>query len=371
MQRLLSYRHVRFPVAAILIFAALAKIHETATTPSDRLEWFAVGVVLFESTLALLLVSGVWPRIIKYLAATVFLCFFSVSLSLAWQAAASCGCFGRVHVDPRITATLDAVVVLLLVFATTKKPSPNPSRKQIGFLVAGLLVSMILVVPMLFHPPVARVVHPAEVREKTSPSASIESPAGLVPSTIHLGYVEPKSVHRFALELVNDSDHDWTIDNLKTECTCLVAVDKVTDIVPAGKQISIPFEFTAPDIVGHYSKTISLTAGEKTWETQMTARIALPLDVKPESLTFSTREGINEQTITVHNEGSTPVRLLYATVSPPGCQVKIGNAPIPPGGGLSLPVVRLDSRTDRTIMITISTNHRQQKTLRIPINIAE
>ena len=366
MKRLLSYRYARFPVAAVLGFAVLTKVYQAAAEPSDGVPWLAMGHVLFESGLALLLLSGVWPQWTKWTTIAVFMVFFGVAADLALKSADSCGCFGNVQVDPQITALLDAIIAVLLLCSPTKNMPKKPTRKQTVLLAVGGVLSLLLLIPMLFHPPVVRVEHETPVTEITEqPVAS-----GLFPETVDLGCVEPKSVHRFTLELFNGSDRDWPIESIETECTCIAAVDKPESVVAEGKT-SIGFEFTAPNLTGPYVKTISVTAGNKVWETRMRARIAIPLDVEPESLTFSLKAGVEKQPLTIRNDGPAPVRLLYATASPPICMVKIRPEPIHPGENLALSVVLLEPKVGQSAVLQISTNHKHQKTLRIQINIVE
>jgi len=364
MTRFLSYRFVRFFVVAVLLFAVITKTHQTATEPSDGIPWLAMGHVLFESGLALLLFSGIYAYWIKRATIAIFAVFFCITVDLALKSADSCQCFGNVHVDPQITAALDAFVIILLLCSSTKTMPNKPSRKQIFLLAAGSVLSLLLLIPMLLHPPVVRMEHETAVSENSEQPAM----AGLFPETINLGYVEPKSVHRFTLELNNDSDHDWPITAVETECTCIGVIEKLESVV-AKEKSPIVFEFTAPDLAGPYGKTIFVTAGNKVWETRMQARIAMPLEVEPENLTFST--GVKGQQITIRNDGTTPVRLLYATAAPPVCMVKIGAEPIPPGEKFTLEAILLEPSTGREAVLQINTDHRHQKTLRIPVKIAE
>ena len=252
----------------------------------------------------------------------------------------------------------------LLARSTTENMTYTPMRKQIVLLIIGGVLSLLIL--MFFRPPVAR------VEPETPGIENSKQPivAGLFPATIDLGYVEPKSVHRFSLELVNSEDHDQPIIAVETNCVCIAATES-PESIPAKDKMPITFEFTAPDLTGPYVKTISVTAGNKTWETSMRARIAAPLDTEPDILTFSLKNGNKEQPLTIRNDGPTPVRLLYATAQPPICTAKIGAEPIPPGGDVVLSVILLESQTSPTAILQINTNHRHQKTLRVSIQVGE
>ena len=368
MKRFLTYRFVRFPVAAVLTFAILTKAYQVAVEPSDGVPWLAIGHVLFESGLTLLLLSGVWPRWIKWVTVAVFVVFCGVAVDLALKSAASCGCFGSIRVDPKITAALDTIIVLALLFSSVENRRERPSRKKIALIASGMFLTSFLLIPMSLHPPVQRFDHGTVIAETEAdvPDIIAEThppPSGLVPPEFRLGYVEPKSVHRFALEIVNPTGENWPLDAVETECECLTVVEKPECCLP-GKS-SLTFEFKTPDIVGAYSKTITVVSGEQQWTTRFHARIDTPLAAEPEILVFAS--GDTEQTFTIRNDGKVPVRLLYATSSSNFCVVKVGLEPVVPGGSLEL-VASLSGALptgEQTIMI--HTNFPRQKTLRIQV----
>jgi hypothetical protein len=368
MKRFLSYQTLRFPVAILLIFAVLTKAYQIATEPSDGIPWLAMGHVLCESGLALLLLSGVWPRWSKWATIAAFSLFLSVAVRLALKSAASCGCFGNVHVDPRITACMDAIIVLLLLFSPVGNRQENLSRKQVTFIVSGILLTFLLFIPMSLHPPVQRVDHgtvgyETVQNDNSEPAHNAQPPwTGFMPSEFRIGYVEPKSIHRFTLEIVNPTDVPRSLDTVETECECLVVMEQPDQIAPGKSHLTL--EFTTPDIAGHYSKTITAISRGQRWTTRFHARINTPLSVVPETLVFSPNEV--EKTVTVHNDGKIPVRLLYATSPTNACVIKVGAKPIAPGDALTLTALWNGTSSAEEQMVTIHTNHPLQKTLQIP-----
>ena len=378
MKQFLSYRSLRFPVAAVLIFAALTKVWQTATEPADGMPWLAMGHVLFESGLTLLLLSGIWPRLVKWATIIVFAVFFCVAVHLAMKSAASCGCFGNVQVDPKITAGLDALIVLLLILSSAENQWKRPSRKQVMFVAVGMFFALLLLIPMSLHPPVQRVDHGTVVDEtlqqdetpqQTDDSDRKAEPpwTSYMPRDFQIGYVEPKSIHRFTLEIANPTDQTLPLDAVETECECLLVVEKPEHLTPGKSPLTL--EFTTPDIVGSYSKTITAVSGSQRWTTRFHARVDMPLSTDPETLVFTLGE--TEQLFTIKNDGRVPVRLLYATTSPPICGVKIGAEPIPAGETLTLAVTLLEPQARQTAVLHINTNHKHQKILRIPIHVVE
>ena len=107
----------------LLLAAAVLKGHELLTVPvanKDLFSWrpFLIFQVEFELAMGIWLLSGVFKRL-AWLAALVCFCLFCcVTLYKGLTGAASCGCFGRVHVNPWITLSLIDLpsVVLLAIF---------------------------------------------------------------------------------------------------------------------------------------------------------------------------------------------------------------------------------------------------------------
>ena len=106
----------------LLLAAAILKGHDLLTTPvanKDIWSWrpFLIFQVESELALGIWLLSGVFKRL-AWLASVVCFCLFcGVTLYKGISGAASCGCFGSVHVNPWITLSfvdLPAVIVLVV-----------------------------------------------------------------------------------------------------------------------------------------------------------------------------------------------------------------------------------------------------------------
>lgn len=104
----------------LLLTAAALKGHELLTVPVPNQNlWsgrpFLICQVELELTLGIWLLSGVCKRLAWLIALSCFGLFCCVTLYKGVTGAASCGCFGRVHLDPWITLTaLDLPPVLAL-----------------------------------------------------------------------------------------------------------------------------------------------------------------------------------------------------------------------------------------------------------------
>jgi hypothetical protein len=106
----------------LLLAAALLKGHELLTVPvanKDLWSWrpFLVFQVEFELAMGIWLLSGVLKRLAWLATLGCFTLFCCVALCEGLAGAVSCGCFGRVHVNPWITLScvdLPAVIFLSL-----------------------------------------------------------------------------------------------------------------------------------------------------------------------------------------------------------------------------------------------------------------
>ncbi|MDO5554814.1 MAG: DUF1573 domain-containing protein [Planctomycetia bacterium] len=263
----------------------------------------------------------------------------------------------------------------MLYFAQTGSNQGRPFRSQTLLVRGGVLITLILLLPMLFHPPMERFDHGVAVAMVSAApkksefvlpdSSGQDMPCRmLLPQEFHLGYVTPKSVHRFALELTNPTEESWYIDEIETECSCITVKERRELIGPHERAI-LDFEFTAPDIAGPYTKTITVRSAEKEWTTRFHARIDFPLVSEPEQLVRSLHRVSKPDEVILRNDGPVPIRLLYATVLPPVCTMKIGNDSVPAGGALTLPVQWLEEQGEA--VVTIHTNHKRQKTLKVSI----
>jgi hypothetical protein len=92
----------------LLLTAAVLKGHELLTVPmanKDLWSWrpFLIFQVECELALAIWLLSGLFKRLAWLAALTCFSVFCCVTLYKGITGAASCGCFGTVHVNPWVT----------------------------------------------------------------------------------------------------------------------------------------------------------------------------------------------------------------------------------------------------------------------------
>jgi hypothetical protein len=110
------------PVALALLLLAAAGLKAyalvTVSVGGETLWssfWFLLGVMQFELGLGVWLLSGYWPRAARFAAIGAFSAFSLVALSRGLSGADSCGCFGRVAVNPWYTLGVDVVALVALL----------------------------------------------------------------------------------------------------------------------------------------------------------------------------------------------------------------------------------------------------------------
>jgi len=145
-----GYDALRIVMALLLLGAAGLKAHQLVTEPVlgtgfFESRWLLITVVEFELFFGLWLVSGLLPRLTWLAAVGCFSVFASVALFKALSGAASCGCFGRLPVNPWYTASLDGMVLASLLFWRPRVAIPPGGRSKRFRLRAGLLCAAWLI----------------------------------------------------------------------------------------------------------------------------------------------------------------------------------------------------------------------------------
>jgi len=158
-----AYDIVRSLLGLLLLAAAALKGYELATTPllgrsflDSR--WVVLAAVPFEFALGCFLLTGQSRRLVWAVASFSFALFSAVTAYKAWSGQASCGCFGRVQVDPRYTLALDLAALLsLLIFRPgLHRPTPIRIHRLLtpAIVATSLLIAAGLCLAMLKHTPV-------------------------------------------------------------------------------------------------------------------------------------------------------------------------------------------------------------------------
>ena len=142
--RLTGYDAVRTAVGSLLLTAAGLKGYQLATGPvlgTGMLDsrWVLISAVEAQLLFGLWLLANIWPKPTWAAALACFSLFTCISLYKALSGYPTCGCFGRLPVNPWFTAALDFAAVLSLLRwrpAPCRPLSQRPSsRVRVGFTV--------------------------------------------------------------------------------------------------------------------------------------------------------------------------------------------------------------------------------------------
>jgi hypothetical protein len=112
-----GFRIARLAFGGLLLVAAALKGHQIATAPVPETDlltsrWFLIALVECELALGLWFLSGWRPNLIRVAGMSCFAVFGLIAVSKAVQGAESCGCFGRVAINPWWTALIDLAAAL-------------------------------------------------------------------------------------------------------------------------------------------------------------------------------------------------------------------------------------------------------------------
>ncbi|RKY20497.1 MAG: hypothetical protein DRP62_08540 [Planctomycetota bacterium] len=144
---------------SVLIAAAGLKVHHLLTEPIisegfwESWEFFLIQIPL-ELGLGIWLVSGLFRKAAWAVATISFGLFIAVTLQKGLIGAESCGCFGRVHVNPWITLSAVDIplFVMLLIFRPKGQklfPPPWPSAKHFFGVAVPTFILIAVSMPVL------------------------------------------------------------------------------------------------------------------------------------------------------------------------------------------------------------------------------
>lgn len=175
------YSLVSRVAAVVLLCAGGLKAQEFLSSPGVHPQWAVLGQTAGELLFGFWLLVGLYPRWSRILALVCFVVFLNVALAAAVQGKSSCGCFGKVSVQPWSTVGLDALLLVGLLFSPTNPlQESTPRRLRIRWLT--FFVSAFLVLLAVGWPVVGNI---SPTEEKHIPTTvSDEMPSGIDASAL-------------------------------------------------------------------------------------------------------------------------------------------------------------------------------------------
>jgi hypothetical protein len=156
--RIVWARRLHLLLGGILILAALLKGYgawrgEVPELPLLRPIYVQIALAEAELILGTWLISGLTPRISHLAAVATFSVFLAVACYEIVLRARSCGCFGPLSINPKLTAVVDGVALLALLICRPVEHTSSGIRRPAQWLTLGAGGLLVLAVPVLMLSP--------------------------------------------------------------------------------------------------------------------------------------------------------------------------------------------------------------------------
>ncbi|MFT3879401.1 MAG: DUF1573 domain-containing protein [Gemmatales bacterium] len=226
---------------------AALKMHGIVTDPYGQdnflaLPWLQILTIEIEVILGLWLLSGFASNIAWFTTLAFFILLAGFSFTLASQGQSSCGCFGKVEVNPWYTFALDVgIVIVMLVtsFASRAASAPGVSSQnlrplfQIALLTTVFLGAIALGFTLFTPDPMGTL---ARLRGET---------LAVHPPITQLGEGTAGEQRTFQIALRNYSDKPIKVVGGTTTCSCIATQDLPITIPPGSSEtINVKIKFS-------------------------------------------------------------------------------------------------------------------------------
>ncbi len=216
---------VRVALGALILTAAGFKASQLSTVPlaANQLftsRTFLAALVPYEVFLGLWLITGVFPRLCRYLALASFAAFAGYSLRIALLGWHSCGCFGAVTISPWTTFPIDLGALALLLLT-----KPGAGRRPMLHLsvFVGIIVCAVLMAALTFGP--------------WSPFGGSRRSLWCADPHFDFGVIDGRFLAKHSFKLANNATHPVRVTHVTTSCGCTVAIAPQTAILPGQSEM--------------------------------------------------------------------------------------------------------------------------------------
>jgi len=247
---------LRVVLGLVLLVAAGLKGHELALDPLTEDSFLAspplqIAAIEVEILLGLWLLSGLARRAAWVAALGFFGVMAGVSLYMALAGQTSCGCFGRLTVNPWLTFAFDgAAVAALAVWRPVRAEGTGSVGWLRGVLRTGLGTAAFLTL-----------IGGALLLAFDDPAAALAQLRGEViavePSVSQVGDGIALEQRRFTVQLTNHGERPVRLLGGTTTCSCIATEDLPTT-VPAGESRSIAVDVKFSGGAGRFQHSFIL-----------------------------------------------------------------------------------------------------------------
>ena len=238
---------VALVLAAVLVAAAGAKAHQLLAPPPGRTDLpppYSGVLVCAELLLAAWLLSGIGAAACRLVTATCFALFAVVASAKAAAGRPSCGCFGGLAVTPWLMAAFDALAVLAISLAETRRGFGWPRVRLVAASFPLVGIALLAVSRPVFR------------QTAGGPGVAVS------PSRLDLGEVGRGGSATGQFLVVNLSSTELAITEVEVSCPCL-SVTLTARACGAGTTLAggVRFDTThEPDFVGDLAVVVTLRA---------------------------------------------------------------------------------------------------------------
>jgi hypothetical protein len=282
MPRFLPYSLVSRVLGLLLLAAAVLKLNGLAIEPVARtgvfsLPEFQLGLVEIECALATWLLWGISPVASWLSCSLAFALFAAASFYQGWIGQASCGCFGRLSVNPWITFSGDLIALAALVVSRPDLKALWQNPRSAWSQLAVPALTGLAALSLLFGGLAALIVYGFGSTEAALVYFREET-VTIYPRLIYLGEGDPGEVQKGIVQVKNWTDHPIRVFGGTSDCSC-VATDDLPLTIGPGEATPISVTVHLPSGEGMFTRTAVLLTddpGARRVRFQVSARIARP-----------------------------------------------------------------------------------------------
>jgi hypothetical protein len=263
-----SFRVLSRVLGIVLLVAAAAKIHGLAVSPVSPVgffsqAWVQVAVVQLEILLGLWFLTGKAPALAWLSALSLFGAFATITFYEAIVGQASCGCMGKIEVNPWIAFALDSVALALLLWCMPTrdvwaKSLQSAPTAWLGESLWALIGSVALVGGFSVAGLVWLGSVDAALAVLRGDIVSVE------PSFVDLGQAAAAETREAKIQVTNRLAKPLTIIGGTSDCSCVATRDLPIELEP-GATATLHVRVRYPNDAGRFMRTAAFIADSEGW----------------------------------------------------------------------------------------------------------
>ncbi len=267
-------------LGGLLLLAAGLKMYGLAVEPIGRAgffsqPWVQTGLVEWEIFLGLWLIWGQYRAGVWLVATATFLVFACFNFWQGWIGQGSCGCFGRIHINPWATFGMDVTVLGFLAAA---------SRREVSTQSVALLPNAVRAVSLGAGGVIAALSVFAAIGTVAfgSPAAALAYLRGerlsLEPALLDVGEGNFGERKQLVIHVRNWTEKPVRILGGTSDCSCVVTRDLPLSVEPGGMR-PLAVTLTMNGTPGQFTRLVRVyieDEGFRVVSFRITGRVEIP-----------------------------------------------------------------------------------------------